>query len=138
MTHGETIVDEYGCRQESFLVEARSLAGYSGSPVFVYKSAGMDLDTGEVKPHVSASVFLLGVDWCHLSKRDPVLEDDKKTRVQPSKWVRQNTGMAGVIPAWKIAELLNDSEVLELRRKAADEPEQQRGTRTPVIPGGLR
>lgn len=124
MTHGETITDEYGCRQESFLVEARSLAGYSGSPVFVYKSAGMDSDTGEVKPYVSASVFLLGVDWCHLHRWEPVLEADRQTRVQPPQWVKRNAGMAGVIPAWKIAELLNDPEVLGVRRKAADSTEE--------------
>jgi hypothetical protein len=93
MTHGETIVDEYGCHQESFLVEARSLAGYSGSPVFVYKSAGMDPDTGEVKPHVSASVFLLGVDWCHLSNGSRCWRMTRRHECNPRNG-------SGKIPGW--------------------------------------
>jgi Trypsin-like peptidase domain len=33
---GEPIEDKYGIRQDSFLVDIRSISGYSGSPVFVY------------------------------------------------------------------------------------------------------
>jgi hypothetical protein len=120
MTHGETIRDERsGLEQESFLVEARSLSGFSGSPVFAYKSAIMDAESGEVKPLISSRVCFLGIDWCHLSKYEQVLTSDRKTPAEPKQWVLINTGMAGVIPAWKLAELLNEPVLLNARTEAA-------------------
>ena len=129
MTHGETIKDEDGLEQTSFLVEARSLAGFSGSPVFIYQGAGINPETGMMSPTVRSHVWLLGVDWCHLSHFEPVLGEDKETPVEPKQWVRRNTGMAGVIPAWKIVELLNEPEVVTMRKNADKERlERERGS----------
>ena len=126
MSYGEKIRDgSSGLEQESFLVEARSLSGYSGSPVYVYKAAVMG-DDGEVRPYVSSRVRLLGVDWCHLSHFEPVLGADRKTPAEPKQWIRLNTGMAGVIPAWKLTELLNDPEVLDVRQEEAGKRERKR------------
>jgi hypothetical protein len=115
-----------GIRQESFLVEARSLSGYSGSPVFVYSSAKMTAE-GEVSAWMSSNVRFLGIDWCHLHSYEQVLNSDRKTPLEPMRWVKQNTGMAGVIPAWKLAALLNEPEVQKMRdeereRLTNDEP----------------
>src|SRR5438445_660680 len=40
MMPGEKVVDGRGLRVEAYLVEMRSLSGYSGSPVFVYLAPG--------------------------------------------------------------------------------------------------
>lgn len=146
MMPGEKIVPEEGLAQESFLVETRSLPGYSGSPVFLYSThAMMDfsrrnleeemnllrqkerkrlnvgpdhkflLDPGLVAGTRPKGPYLLGIDWCHLRTTEKVRE--KTGEPISEQWVvRTNSGMAGVIPAWKIRELLDSDEVAELRK----------------------
>ena len=111
----EPIERDDGIKQESFLVECRSVPGFSGSPVFIYKR-GFEL-TPQVSPItgaknvrqdgvrqlVSDSYWLLGMDWCHL-------QDATKT----------NTGMAGVIPAWKILEVINSDDFVNQRKQKAE------------------
>jgi hypothetical protein len=104
-----------GLSQESFLVEARSVAGYSGSPVFVYlppppassnltRRAQQLLRQHNIAlPGVSKKrmnipfalgPWLLGIDYCHIHRSEPLL--DKKTNERNPDWVvRSNTGMMG-------------------------------------------
>lgn len=103
-----------GIEQESFLVEARSLSGYSGSPVFVYQTAVVTAQDTRMRAWDHSPVFLLGIDWCHLPIHKPVLEADRETLVSEDLWVETNSGMMGVVPAWKIAELMTGEEVGEL------------------------
>jgi hypothetical protein len=81
----ETIMQNDGFEQESFLVEARSIGGYSGSPIFVFiplfsSRPGVEnwdpptvftkgnritnFDYGSLRSH---GPWLLGVDWGHLN-----------------------------------------------------------------------
>src|SRR5581483_11182825 len=56
-----------GIQQESFIVEARSIGGYSGSPVYVFSSGTVTKD-GVIEPSEGGSrLFRLGIDWCHLN-----------------------------------------------------------------------
>jgi trypsin-like peptidase len=143
----EKIVSEEGLAQESFLVEIRSLPGYSGSPVFIYtltammdfsrrnmseeeeslrqkekKRLGRDvigLDPGPLAYLTPKGPFLLGLDWCHLHTTERIR--DKNGELLPEGWtVTTNSGMAGVIPAWKIAEMLNSEELTEMRKNEDD------------------
>jgi hypothetical protein len=119
----EPIRQDTGFDQESFLVEIRSIGGYSGSPVFThiprYNSGAYRINTNwEYGP------WLLGVDWGHIHNWEPV-RDAAGRPVDPSgpPWrtqVRMNTGMMAVVPAWKLAELLDDGPVAENRRIEAD------------------
>jgi hypothetical protein len=106
-------------QQESFLVESHSVSGFSGSPVFVdipdaRRSIGsipeaMRFGTSVVLEGRSSesSYFLLGVDWGHIAP-----------------------GMAGVIPAWRLLDLLFvDKDVVDMR-KAKEEAESKRGGAT--------
>jgi hypothetical protein len=114
---------------EAFLVEQRSLPGYSGSPVFVC------IDRTQPRPPLWLSPvnhpydprrhgpFLLGVDSFHIHDYEPLLKDSevdygKKEMADPKRWVRAHSGMAGVIPAWRLANLLNSPEALTLRQEA--------------------
>ncbi len=104
-----------GINQESFLVEARSLSGYSGSPVFVYRmSYGAVLGA----PQGVAQPKLLGVDWGHACDTatllDPVTND-------PVGRVQQNSGLMMVVPAWKLAELLDSEELVEQQDRMDEE-----------------
>ena len=85
--------------QEALVVEMRSIGGYSGSPVFVYD------DTRGDDPFLSSR--LLGLDYCHFNT------------LGETGYV--NSGHAGVVPAWKIWELLHeDEDVLMERREIAE------------------
>jgi hypothetical protein len=63
--------------------------------------------------------MLLGVDWGHINDWEPV-RDASGRPVNPSNpkqmQVCVNTGMMAVVPAWKLAELLDDGPLAEQRR----------------------
>jgi hypothetical protein len=100
---GEVIKFPDGTQQDSFLVEARSIAGFSGSPVFLNRRASQS-------PY---RVSLLGIDHCHLSSPEPIWSSVTK-QPNPQLYVKNNTGMMGVVPAWRLTEMLGMDEVQEM------------------------
>jgi len=117
----EPLVAETGLKQESYLVEARSLPGYSGSPVFVYDNPVYPRPEEQTPLNPANHMwgpYLLGIDWCHLYRWAEVVGADKRTPVEPSMWVKENTGMMGVIPAWKLIDILQMEEIAMGRREA--------------------
>lgn len=122
---------------EAFLVECRSLSGFSGSPVFASttrtyraddhlpkpKNAPEPKPEGEKKGLTVTMVatsgtfgpWLLGIDWGHLPLWKPVYERDEQT--QTAQRVEQNTGIACVLPAWHILDVLNDIELVKERKR---------------------
>jgi hypothetical protein len=146
MMDREKIVTEAGIEQEAFLVEMRSLPGYSGSAVLIYSPCAMNdmsqirrgktrpkLGSGALLPpetmdafnaHTSAKgPYLLGIDFCHIQRKYNV-RDAHGAEVSEGLFVMENTGMAGVIPAWRIAEVL-DRDELKDKRKEKLLPEKQ-------------
>ena len=117
----EVVTQQRGMRvfeQESFIVEAKSIGGYSGSAVFV----GMNPTL--VRPErgmlVSNRLLLLGIGWGYISDWEPVC--DASGRPMPGgQKVKANTGMMAVVPAWKLAEMLNTEEMLAAHKKADEE-----------------
>jgi hypothetical protein len=97
-----------GFHQESFLVEARSLSGFSGSPVLLYippfshrfRNGGYSWDEDGLSP--STTTLLLGIDYGSMR-----LGDENLT----------NSGIMAVVPVWKLSELLESPEVREDREK---------------------
>lgn len=138
-------IESSGYRQESFLVEVRSLPGYSGSAVLIYspcamndmserrfgKPRGVDMFSGKASGDdimvdlAAKGPYLLGIDWCHLQKPVPVTDANGEP-LQYGWVVTENTGMAGVIPAWKITEVLNGEELMKDRQKEADRLKKQK------------
>jgi hypothetical protein len=114
----EPILRDDGVKQDSFLVECRSLPGYSGSPVFL--DAVPHQRVGIRKPGEIPPFCLLGIDWGHLPRFAPLLGEDKKTPDPERRVVEMNSGMSCVIPAWKITELLEEDK-FKMQRKQADE-----------------
>lgn len=127
-----------GFYQESVVVEARSLGGYSGSPVFVYGADRLQMATSapestlprraEGAPPwefystslVASPLALLGIDWGHMGARGaraaPGLQLD-----QLEQELALNSGMMLVVPAWKIQEVLDLEELAAMRaEKEAD------------------
>lgn len=148
----ERIHSPYGIDQESFLVEVRSLPGYSGSAVFLYTANAMNdmsmMRDGIPRPadiqffgkgsNALEAVrflkpkgpYLLGIDWCHIPRRAPV-RNASGSPVDGDWYVEENTGMAGVIPAWKIMEVLNCEELV-MQRKEADSKMTRKKAASPV------
>jgi len=113
---GEKILFPDRREQESVLVEARSIAGYSGSPVFIYLSFfDRSRSLRHYKPNWGFGPWLLGVDHCHLSAFEPVRQRTSGHVVNEDWYVENNTGMMGVVPAWKLTEMFDMPEVKHIR-----------------------
>lgn len=99
-----------GFHQESFLIEARSLSGFSGSPVMLYVSTDSNRfrsgtwETTDFIQNRPSITGLLGIDWGSLRLKDEVVT---------------NTGIMGAVPVWKLTELLDQQEVVEMREEIA-------------------
>ena len=108
-----------GYLQESFLVETRSLSGFSGSPVFLYIPPFAHRPSKKAIESKSYGPWLLGVDWGHQNIYNKVL--DKNGDEVPEGWkVKDNTGISNVIPVWKLSELLNIDELVKMRSENDD------------------
>ena len=109
---------ESGIDQESFLVEARSVSGYSGSPVFVYIPPMALRPPQRILSNSSHGPFLLGVDWGHLGGKD-LVRDRSGRPAEEGFHILQNAAMMTVVPAWRLQELLDTEEEVESRAEAA-------------------
>ncbi len=120
MMPGEPIEQEgSGFKQESFVVECRSIAGFSGSPVWVYIPP-FSYDRKEQRTSSEGwwqGPWLLGVDWGHLRIPEDVVDLGGKKHPDELR-VLANSGMMGVVPAWKLKELLHQEEPTKWRRDA--------------------
>lgn len=105
--------------QESYVVESRSLGGFSGSPVFVNPQYFLS-DDGRMDFYMSGASWLLGLVWGHGELFGPVYESDEETEVDGRWVVKQNNGLMYVVPSWKIRDLLMDDEEIARRAKRRD------------------
>jgi hypothetical protein len=112
--------------QPNFLVEHRSLPGFSGSPTFVWINPWLPrLPKARIEGFKSYSPqvygpWLLGVDSCHIQDFSRLLNSDNAVDfADPPRWIKSNTGMAEIVPAWEIAELLNCDEFRQEREQDA-------------------
>ena len=102
---------------KAYLIEARSLGGLSGSPVFVNLGGFRRVDVDTVSPHgfaeyaLTTGFLLLGVAYGHYEKRVP-------RRDRGDEYV--NVGISLVIPADRILELLNTEQEIEMRKKQSE------------------
>jgi hypothetical protein len=137
---GEPIPDG-ASGQESFAVDMRSIPGHSGSPVFINIPPWSlrpndldDLNKGWRQARLEQWQWLLGIDWCHLPYEAPVLDEyGKKTK----QYVRLNSGVAGVVPAWCLRELLYSDKLVEQRRMSDVVIENRRKLAETASPDGM-
>lgn len=104
---------ETGYLQDAFLVEIRTIPGYSGSPVFVHipkerlEREGVRANAEDIKLFKRYGYVekVLGIEWCR------TLDTVSQEYVSSGTFdVHINTGLSAVIPAWKITELLTQME----------------------------
>ena len=114
----EQVRTALGLRQDAFLCDMRSLGGYSGAPTFVYRSRP-DLKSDPDKWVSGFEHRFLGIDSGHLPSPGRVLDEHRKP-VTPPLFAEQGAGLAVVIPAWRLGQLLfEDEEVLRRREESA-------------------
>jgi hypothetical protein len=114
-----------GTEQESFLVEARSIAGYSGSPVFIFIPPFDDAQVGRGNLSWKRGPWLLGIDHCHLFTRERVRDHSTGKELENKWYVQSNTGMMGVIPAWRLAEMFEFPDMISLLESEREEAQRQ-------------
>jgi hypothetical protein len=125
----EEIKTETGM-QEAFLVEVKSIAGYSGSPVFALisdrrsSSYKRTIESMRGDPQAMLLVqaqevtewfMFLGVDCGHIIDCQSVYNAEG---TESGHFIKSNTGMAVVIVPWKLTELL-ESPILKKKRDEA-------------------
>jgi len=87
--------------QETIVVECHSVPGFSGSLVIGYLPSTALTETSLENSGVGP--YLLGVIWKHFGSPEEVLDERAK---EIGAHVKGNSGLAGVIPAWKISDVL--------------------------------
>jgi hypothetical protein len=99
-----------GGKQLSYLIECKSISGFSGSPVLVYRRnpfyphKGPRTSDGSIAEYQN---WLLGVDWCHLTVREQVYDSTSKGELlRTNQQTLANSGIAGVVPASRLRDLL--------------------------------
>jgi hypothetical protein len=109
--------------QEAFLVEMRSRGGFSGSPVFLMPQLTWHHDEAPVILSYDSETRdqTLGIvcghfhDWTRIRARLKSTQEDVECEIE------DNSGMAIVIPAWRIQELLETEELTRARAEAEEE-----------------
>jgi hypothetical protein len=133
------IEQETGYSGISYIVDMHSRSGFSGSPVFVYRTFGSDLEDregfrfleiemdsfrpkgGRIK--TEAILQFLGIHWAQFPE-EWELRDEKRIAqgskrrhlVRDGQFIRGMSGMTCVIPAWQVLEVL-DMPKLKARRE---------------------
>ncbi|MDA2916689.1 serine protease [Nitrospinae bacterium AH_259_B05_G02_I21] len=109
---------------EAYLIEARSIGGISGSPVFVHLGGIRTTFKGEAQSSkFDYAYYLLGLMHGHWDLPAPdadMLVEDILTDE------RINMGIAIVVPIQKILEVINQEELVERRDRAREEQQQNR------------
>jgi hypothetical protein len=57
--------------------------------------------------------WLLGIDYCHIYDKERVFNSETGDPI-PNMHVRSNTGMMGVIPAWRLADILEGPDIMAI------------------------
>lgn len=107
-----------GVEIDAYLIEARSIGGVSGSPVFFVKSP---MDTQGNLTLGGFEFYLGGLIHGHW----PVDESKIDNEMDLSKEKNVNMGIAIVVPAIKILEILNQEELKKMRVKIGEVYEQK-------------
>lgn len=100
---------------EAYLIELRSIGGLSGSPAFVQETLSSQQLGG------TGAIYLLGLVHGHWD-----IPPENKSAVKDIRGKGAiNMGIAIVIPAKKILEVINQPELVEKRQVAEEELKQQ-------------
>lgn len=117
-----------GSKQPCYLVDTHSRGGFSGSPVFVYRTSGSDLtnmhekDFGGRDRPTNILFALLGIhcrqfyEEIEFEASEITVEHSRRPIVE-GDILRLPSSMTMVLPAWQISKLLDREEFAMVRKK---------------------
>jgi hypothetical protein len=125
------IKQEIGPYADAYCIDLHSRPGHSGSPVFVYRLPGYDLETAappsDGTKHVVTTehnmLMLLGIHFAQfperwqIGKTGLVTESDSEPLIREGAYVKGMSGMTCVLPAWNIRQVLEHPKFQEHRRR---------------------
>jgi hypothetical protein len=130
MMPGEQIQTELGYA-DVYLIEARSIGGLSGSPVFARPTIRLKLpkasEKGTAFLGAGDGTTLLGLMHGHWDIRE---EQKNKAFYDQDRKHGVNMGIGIVVPATKILETINQGELVAIRTES-----ERRGGRNRMVPG---
>jgi hypothetical protein len=117
--------------QMSIVADIRSIGGYSGSPVFLNENQLYRRpDGGVIDKH-----WLVGIDWGHVKMWSPVCGPDEEP--VGNTQVNVNSGMAGIVPAWKLLDILMIDKLKSDRKRGEEDWHRaQKSGASPDVAGG--
>jgi hypothetical protein len=109
---------------DAYLVEARSIGGISGSPVFCRRTISLLWNDEVNKPPkalhgMTGDIHLIGMMHGHWDVKESEINQARIETTAKGQGV--NVGIAIVVPLYKILETINQPELAEGRRAAEDE-----------------
>ena len=152
-----TIKQSTGYDGVSYVLDMHSRTGFSGSPVFAYRTFGSNLEDSfglrfdhlEIddwgndvrrsgRLQVSTSFNFLGIHWgqfpeeWEINSKKPLAKSEAKRKalLVEDAYIEGMSGMTCVIPAWEILEVLNMPK-LKKRRDEVDAADRRKLPRSP-------
>ena len=110
----EPVWTRYG-NIEAYLIEARSIGGLSGSPVFIALGAWRRIHNSHIYQTDVLPYYLLGLMHGHFDVKD--LNSDVVSDLEDSTPTGIHSGIGVVIPASKIVETIMQKDLVEQRKK---------------------
>jgi hypothetical protein len=136
----EPVELEDGSLREMFLVDMRSMRGYSGSPAVVFtqymeiKAVPHSVNPSGMRNTWKEDWRLLGVNRGYLIEETEVYRRKGNVNQPTNMFIEGNAGIALIVPAWKLTELL-EVDTLKEMRKRADAHAASRPDRVRAVPG---
>jgi hypothetical protein len=121
----EPVFTKYCGFVDAYLVEARSISGLSGSPVFVNMAPYRTVKGSITSNAGHRPYYLLGLMHGHFDVAN--LTEDIVTDVQGDSATGLNTGIGVIIPVQKIIDTLRQPNLVALRKKTYDELRSKNG-----------
>jgi len=104
-------------RIDAYLIEARSIGGLSGSPVFVHMGSARQRRSGVTFGPSGPLFYLIGMMHGHW---DGVLTDVDQLTTREREIEKVNMGIGIVVPIEKVLAIINQPSVLEQERQVAE------------------
>jgi len=123
----------------SYCLDLHSRSGYSGSPVFVYRTIGSDLTNLGTLNAGSALLMLLGIHWGQFPEMWDIEDNQELSEatinslVTNGKSIKGLSGMTCAIPAWEILKMF-ELEPIKKNREANEKYYMQKKAEEGIQP----
>ena len=113
---------------DCYILDMHSRTGYSGSPVFIYRTPGNSLDwalTGEPIDMSRGELALLGIHCGQFPEELPIKKrlkeiDEASGEKEFEEYIQGMSGMTIVVPAWHLKALLARNDLATQRREVEE------------------